>query len=53
MPPIVIDPMVNAWLLVIDRSPRVLLVPEDEAIVDNVLVALLRVIALLPTSAKL
>ena len=49
MPSIVIDPMVSAWLLVIEIAPR----PDDEAIVDRVLLALLKVIALLPTSASL
>ena len=49
----VIDPMVRAWLLLTDKAPGVVLVPEDEAIVDNVFVALLKVISLLPTSAKL
>ena len=41
--------MVSAWLLVMESAPT----PDPEAIVDSVLVALLKVMALLPTSASL
>ena len=46
---IVIEPMIKAWLLLMDNAPKL----EAEAIVDSVLLSLLKVIALFPTRAKL